>query len=271
MDKRMLKSAMAVLLAAAGNIAFASHFEELLSLESLHDARIITEQRQETVEKIYPKGSVRRISGNTRYSGEVLVRGSVDVLTVQLSPSHEALSAFNGSRQLLQGKGADMLYWCAARECGPSNLWANHVFNNARLYGPDDQQAYALYRLKEGEQSNLVAVYAITRGNGRGFLHAEYFQAQQLPERLLPTATTLERQLSTDDRLALRGLTGEPDSVWVHLLVRALNQNSTMRISMAGEYATQWRDAMVEVGLRKSRIEIEAEFEQPGLLLQRLP
>ena len=271
MHNRMLQAAMAVLLTASGSFAYASHFDELLSLESLHDARIITELQQDNLEKIYPKGSVRRISGKTRYSSEVLVRGSVDILTVQLAPTHEVLDAFKGTRELLQIHQAEMLYWCVARECGPSNLWANHVFNNSRLYGPDDQQAYALFRLAEGEQESLMAVYAITRGNGRGFLHAEYFQAEQLPSDLRPTPTTLERQLSTDNRLSLSRLDGEPDPVWVKLLVRALNQNSTMRISMAGEHAQAWRDAMVDQGLRKTRIELEPKYDQPGLLLQRLP
>ncbi len=271
MHKQMLKAAIAVVLTASGNIAYANHFEELLDLESLRGAKVITEQQQASLEKIYPQGSVRRISGKTRYSSEVLVRGSVDVLTVQLAPTHEALDAFDASRELLQNQHAEMLYWCAARECGPSNLWANHVFNNARLYGPDDRQAYALFRLAENGQENLMALYAITRGNGRGFLHAEYFQAEQLPESLLPTPTTLERQLRVDNRLSLARLTGEPDPVWVKLLVRALSQNSTMRISMAGEHASAWRDAMVEQGLRASRIELEAEYKQAGLLLQRLP
>lgn len=271
MNNWMLKAAATAFLVTLSSVAVASTFEELLELESLHDAKVITQEQQANLEKIYPQGSVRRISGKMRYSGEVLVRGSVDVLTVQLAPTHEALDAFDASRKLLQSAGADLLYWCAARECGPSNLWANVVFDNARLYGPDDRQAYALYRVTEDEQENLVAVYAITRGNGRGFLHVEHFKAEQLPANLLPTAPTLERQLRSDDRLYLPRLTELPDPVWTKMLVRALNRNSTMRISMAGEHAQEWRDAMAEQGLRTSRIELEAEYNQPGLLLQRLP
>lgn len=268
----MLKTVLAVLLTAAGSGVYADDFaDQYLQLEALHDAKVITQKQQDSLEKIYPQGSVRRISGNMRYSGEVLVRGSVDILTVQLAPTHEALDAFAASRELLQSESAQLLYWCVARECGPSNLWANHVFNNARLYGPDDDQAYALFRLADAESSSLVAVYAITRGNGRGFLHVERFQAEQLSDDLRPTATTLERQLSVDNKLNLPHLTGEPDAVWTKLLVRALNQNSTMRVSMAGEQASAWRDAMVERGLRGSRIELEAASNHAGLLLQRLP
>lgn len=267
----MYKTFIVTLLVALSGTVTANEFTEVLGLESLRDAQIITQEHRDGLEKIYPKGSVRRISGRMRYSGEVLVRGSVDVLTVQLAETHEALDAFEASRQLLQNKQGHMLYWCAARECGPSNLWANTVFGNARLYGPDDRQAYALFRLANEQHNELVAVYAITRGNGRGFLHIEQFKAEELPAELLPTPTTLQRQLDTDNRLFLPLVDEEPDPAWVRLLVRALNQNVTMRISMAGEHAQAWRDAMVERGLRATRIELEAEYTQSGLVLQRLP
>ncbi len=271
MHKWMCKTVIAAFLTALSGLASANDFSALLRLEPLRDAKIISQEHQDNLEKIYPKGSVRRISGKMRYSGEVLVRGSVDVLTVQLAQTHEALDAFNASRELLQNEQAQMLYWCAARECGSSSLWANQVFANSRLYGPDDRQAYALFRLTGEQQTSLVALYAITRGNGRDFLHFERFQAEQLPTDLLPAPTTLERQLNTDNRLALPALIGQPDPVWVKLLVRALNQDITMRISMAGEHAQAWRDAMVEQGLRATRVELEAESTQAGLVLQRLP
>ena len=273
MQNWILKAALAVLFTASGGMVYAENenFAALLNLESLHDAKVVVAQQQDGLEKIYPQGSVRRISGKMRYSEEILVRGSVDLLTVQLASTHDALDAFNASRELLQSQQADMLYWCAARECGPSNLWANQIFNNARLYGPDDRQAYALLRLAGDEQPTLVALYAITRGNGRGFLHIEYFRAEQALSDLIPTPTTLERQLRIDNQLHLPRLIGEPDLIWTKVLVRALNQNSTMRISLAGEHATLWRDAMLEQGLRASRIELESSHTHAGLFLQRLP
>lgn len=272
MHRWMLNTALAVVVTAASVGVYAKDYaDEFLQLESLHDAKIITQIEQDSLEKIYPQGSVRRISGNTRYSSEVLVRGSVAVLTVQLASTHEALDAFAASRELLQNQDAQMLYWCVARECGPSNLWANHVFDNARLYGPDDRQAYALYRLAGADENSLLAVYAITRGNGRGFLHTEQFQATQLPADLRPTPTTLERQLRTDNKLHLPHLIGEPDAVWTALLVRALKQHSTMRVSLAGDKALEWRDAMVKQGIGAARIELESSTAYAGLRLQRLP
>lgn len=271
MPNWMIKLSVSLALLLCSNMASAERFSAFLQLESWRDASVVDQQQQVELEKIYPQGSVRRISGKLRYSGEILVRGSLELMTVQLASTHDALDAFNAARTLLQSEQADMLYWCAARECGPSNLWANDVFNNARLYGPDDRQAYAVLRLANTEQPTLLALYAITRGNGRGFVHVEYFQAEQPLSAVLPTATTLERQLRIDNQLALPNLTAEPDQAWTQLLVRALNQNSTMRVSMAGAHAALWRDALLAQGLRATRIELESGYTQDGLLLQRLP
>ncbi len=77
--------------------------------------------------------------------------------------------------------------------------------------------------------------------------------------------------MATDNRLSLPRLVGEPQAAWVKLLTRALNQNSTMRISLAGGSAQEWRDTLVEHGVRAARLELENDVDQPGLLLQRLP
>ncbi|MCP6391037.1 DUF4892 domain-containing protein, partial [Klebsiella pneumoniae] len=78
---------------------------------------------------------------------------------------------FTAAREALQKQDAQLLFWCQARDCGESSLWANEVFGNAKLYGADDQQAYLLLRLAAPENDTLVALYSITRGNRRAYLH----------------------------------------------------------------------------------------------------
>jgi hypothetical protein len=70
-----------------------------------------------------------------------------------------------------------LLFWCQARDCGESSLWANEVFGNAKLYGADEQQAYLLLRLAAPKDNTLVALYSITRGNRKAYLHVEQFDA----------------------------------------------------------------------------------------------
>ncbi len=63
--------------------------------------------------------------------------------------------------------GGQLLFSCSGRDCGRSNDWANQVFQQAILYGPDRNQRYlALQR-----EDELVALYVIERGNKRVYAH----------------------------------------------------------------------------------------------------
>jgi len=229
----------------------------------------IVEFRQTDAERTYPLGSVRRISGRLRYERELPVEGALTAATYRLPAGHVAAEAFSQAREALLGQGAELLYWCEARDCGSSSLWANAVFGNARLYGPDERQAYALLRLAPPHRDSLLALYAITRGSGRNYLHVEQFDATSDLGELLPTPATLLLQLRSDGRLLLPGLAGEPGSAWVELLARSLMLDSTLRVALAGAQAPAWRAALVERGVRAARLELD-EDSVPGLRLSRL-
>ena len=114
-----------------------------------------------------------RISGTLRYEREVAAKGQLTAVTYELPRTHSANEVFANAREALQAQDAELLYWCVGRECGSSSLWANAVFDNTRLTGADDEQTYALMRLAEPRQDSLLALYSITRGNKRAYLHAE--------------------------------------------------------------------------------------------------
>ena len=236
-------------------------------LPALVDARQLEQLEQQDVEKIYPLGSVRRISGQLRFSSELTVRGERLQKTWQLSPVHAADAAFSQSRELLQQQGARLLYWCQARDCGPSNLWANSVFGNARLYGPDERQSYAVLGSNQGD--TLFVLYAITRGNGRGMLHVEQFRADNLPDQLYPAAATLLLQLRTDGRLQLADEKGIASLEAVQL-ARALNRDSSLRVLLEGEQAASWRDKLVDAGVRATRMEAD-DTGKAATFMQVLP
>ncbi|MEN0107071.1 MAG: DUF4892 domain-containing protein [Pseudomonas sp.] len=209
-------------------------------------------------ERIYPLGSIRRISGNLRYERQVDSLGRMRSVTYELPPEHSSGQAFNAARDALQEQGAEILYWCESRECGSASLWANSVFSNAKLLGADDQQAYLLLRLADPRQNTLVALYSVTRGNRRAYLHVEQLDNSADLGELLPGPATLLRQLRNTGELDFVGLDGEPVAAWAELLGRTLNQDSTLRVSLGGKYAEAWRDALVAQRVRASRIDIAA-------------
>ncbi|MDB6141254.1 MAG: hypothetical protein JWP80_298 [Pseudomonas sp.] len=238
---------------------------DLAVVPRLLDAEIIDFRPPAEVERVYPLGSIRKISGQLRFDGQVSAHGSVTSVTYELPTEHTSDEAFTGAREALQKQGAELLFWCQARDCGESSLWANEVFGNAKLYGADDQQAYLLLRLAAPKHDTLVALYGITRGNRRAYLHVEQFDAAAPLGDLLPTSATLLRQLKSTGKLDLPTLTGDPQDVWSTLLSRGLNLDSTVRVTVSGASAEAWRQALIAKGVRAARLET-GSVDKPGLV-----
>ena len=265
---KLFGAALATLCSVAVLAADLPGSRDLEVLPRFPASQIVAFKEAPDVERIYPQGSIRRISGRLRYEREILVQGQHSAVTYELPRTHSADQVFNASREALLEQGAELLYWCQGRECGASNLWANAVFGNATLYGSDDQQAYALLRLAEPNHESLLALYSITRGNRRAYLHAEQLDAGTPLGELLPTPATLLRQLRTDGQLRLPG-EAKADSAWVEVLARSLNLDSTLRVSLAGSQAQDWRGALIEQRVREARLEL-AEGSDEALTVRLL-
>jgi hypothetical protein len=233
------------------------------------DAQIVDYRPAAEMERIYPMGAIRKISGQLRFDGQVGARGTATSVTYELPPEHSSTVAFTAAREALQKQGAELLFWCQARDCGESSLWANEVFGNAKLYGAEAQQAYLLLRLAAPNDNSLVALYSITRGNRRAYLHVEQFDASTPLGELLPTSATLVRQLKDTGELNLPKLAGEPQPTWLTLLARGLNLDTTLRVSVSGPNAEAWRQALIGQGVRAARMETGSS-EAQGLRLELL-
>lgn len=240
---------------------------DLQVVPRLTDAEIVDYRPASELERIYPMGSIRKISGQLRFDGQVSARGNVTGVTYQLPAERTSYEAFTAAREALQAQNAELLFWCQARDCGESSLWANEVFGNAKLYGADEQQAYLLLRLAEPKADTLVALYSITRGNRRAYLHVEQFDSAAPLGELMPTSGTLLRQLKSTGKLALPKLVGEPQDAWLTLLSRGLNLDSSLRATVSGPQAEAWREALVSKGVRAARLEA-GSGDTPGLLIE---
>lgn len=255
-----------LLLAASAQAADLPDSHDLAALPRFPHAEITDFRETPDQERVYPQSSIRRISNQLRMERKVEAEGRQTSITYRLPEGHSSFDAFDRARRDLLERGAELLYWCQGRDCGSSSLWANTVFGNAKLYGPDDQQAYLLVRLAEPSQDSLLAIYSITRGNRRAYLHAEQLDANAPLGELLPTPDTLMRELKSSGELHLARLPDEPPANWATLLARSLNLDSTLRVSLAGPGAEAWREALVGQGVRAARLEL-GEGEEPGLHL----
>lgn len=93
------------------------------------------------------------------------------------SSREKALEYYLGQ---LQESGARVLYTCTGVECGRSNVWANRIFGQRVLYGPDTTQDY-LVAVAEAEDGSrwLTLVYTVTRGNRREYLWVEHLKVEE--------------------------------------------------------------------------------------------
>jgi hypothetical protein len=231
--------------------------EDLEALPRFQQSEIVDFRNAEQQERRYPMGAIRRIGGQLRFEGEVLANGELRSLTYRIPTEYRATEAFEYARQTLISEGAQMLYWCVARGCGSSSLWANDVFGRSSLYGPDEGQAYALMRVQDESEDTLYALYAITRGTRQAFLQVEQFTPASSLGKLLPTPSTLLRQLREDNNATLPENLGAVDSEWLSVLSGALKTDSSLRVVLNGEKAGEWRAALIEQGIRQNRIEVD--------------
>ena len=243
--------------------------QDLQDVPRLADAHIVDYTIKPDAERIYPMGPIRKISGRLRFDGQVDARGETTAITYELPAGHSATEAFTAAREALQAKDAELLFWCQARDCGESSLWANEVLGNAKLVGSDEQQSYLLLRMAAPERNRLVALYAINRGSRKGYLHVEQLVATTDLGTLLPTPATLQRQLKTTYALDFPTLTQAPDAPWLELISRALKLDTTARLSLSGVNAAAWREALIKSGVRASRLEL-SDTPAPGLHIELL-
>jgi hypothetical protein len=259
---------LSLLLVCAGVRAEVAGSHDIDVLPRFTGSTIVSFKNVADQERTYPQGAIRRISGTLRYEREVAARGELTAVTYELPRTHSANEVFASARTTLQDQDAELLYWCVGRDCGSSSLWANSVFNNATLTGSDDEQTYALMRLAAPRQDTLLALYSITRGNKRAYLHAEMFAANAQLGEILPTPATLLRQLKSTGELRLPKQV-EPSIAWVELLARSLRLDSTLRVSISGAQAVEWRKELIEQRVRSSRIEVD-ETDFTGVQLKLL-
>ena len=221
------------------------------------DAKVVEQRPAVEQERVYPMGPLRKISGRLRVEEKVESRGQVSSVTYELPVERTAREAFTNAREALQRDGGYPLFWCQGRDCGEASLWANEVFGNARLNGGDEQQAFILLRRSAEEADTLVSLYSVTRGNRRAYLHVEEFVSATPLGELLPTPATVLRELRDTGKLDYPDLAA-PQPVWVALLGRSLNLDSTLRASLSGAQAEAWRQQLVQAGVRAARLEVGA-------------
>lgn len=180
-------------------------------------------------------GPMLRTAGRVIADESRRIQGDVTRITYDIPQTFTGAEAFNYFRRQLQERGAVERFVCEGRECGNSNYWANDVFGNRILYGPERNQYYLAAEYPAAQGSAVVTVYVITRTNRRVMAHLEIIE----PAGEIHNAT-VEGLLNDLRRAGAVPVTGvdfdDSDQLVVEAglmpWIAALNDDATLRVAV---------------------------------------
>ena len=104
------------------------------------------------------------------------------------------------------------LFSCIGRECGSSNYWANDIFGNRILYGPERNQYYSVFDAANEGREDFIAMYIITRGNRRVYAYFEFIEPGGAQSRIdIFDSDALLSELQAQRSVVLKNIDFEND------------------------------------------------------------
>lgn len=153
---------------------FNSGFNDHPLLAAFPDSEIIAVEFEEDINYRIVLGSLQRTRGLVVPENAERLRGDVTKITYEISQEFSGEDAYQFFREQMQEKNYTELFTCTGSACGSSNYWANDIFRNRILYGPERNQYYLVMKAESGLQTDpYIAIYIITRGNRRIYAYVE--------------------------------------------------------------------------------------------------
>ncbi|MBU2711632.1 DUF4892 domain-containing protein [Zooshikella harenae] len=215
----------------------------LLGIAPYPNAKIEHEEQRDVANHQIVLSAVRKVDGLLRTDKELWLDGTLHRVVYQIPTGHSNKDAFNYFVEQISKSGSTVLFRCEERRCGSSNMWANQVFEVARLYGPDREQYYLVAKHFEQQQLYYIALYTIRRGNRRVYAMVETFKPKQKPaEQSLINADALLSQLNEEGFADVFGIPDETkqiaNNVNYQALKRLLTEHS-LRLVIVGQGSWQ--------------------------------
>lgn len=136
-------------------------------LQRFPESRIISYSQASNVNYRLVTGNLRRTAGQVVPSSDQRLIGNLTRITYEVSRAFTGADVYDFYVRQLQDKGVEVLFTCSGRGCGNSNYWANDVFEDRILYGPERDQFYIAARaMKSPASQSYASLYINTRTNG---------------------------------------------------------------------------------------------------------
>ena len=150
------------------------------------DSEIIERDLQRDINYRIVLGALERVRGEVIPEDSERLRGDVTKITYEVSQEFTGEDVYAFYQEQLTAKNYELLYSCGGRECGSSNYWANDIFRNRILYGPERNQHFMAFRANPAlEEGPYFSVYIITRVNRKIYAYIEIVEpaGTQEPEQ----------------------------------------------------------------------------------------
>ena len=180
--------------------------------------------------------SLQRTRGLVSSEYSEMLRGDVTKIIYEIAPQFSGQDVFEYFQKEVGEREYQILFSCVGRECGSSNYWANDVFGNRVLYGPERNQYYSVIGSGTEENEDFIVMYIITRGNRRVYAYFEFIEPGGAEARIdILDSETLLYELQEDRSIVLMNIAFENDLSLtrdsnVSYLVSLLKENPNLQV-----------------------------------------
>ena len=173
-------------------------FSDHTLIAGFPDSEIIERELQRDINYRIILGALERVRGEVIPEDFERLRGDVTSITYEVSQEFTGGDVYAFYQEQLTAKDYEVLFSCGGRECGSSNYWANDIFRNRILYGPERNQFFIAFSANPGlEEGPYFSVYIITRVNRKIYAYIEIVEpaGTEEPEQIAVALEIEERQI----------------------------------------------------------------------------
>ena len=222
-----------------------SGFDDHPLLARFPDSVINSVEYSEDVNYRLVLGSLQRTRGQVVPENSERIRGNVTRITYEVSGEFTGADVYQYYLDQIDEVNYTQLFACEGRACGSSNYWANDIFRNRILYGPERNQYYLAIRTGAGLATDpSIALYIITRGNRRLYAYLEIIEVDRgTSSDAGGDIDRLTQSLQQRGSAVMSGVSfGSDDSLVsegeLELMVELMNQDPSLQIYIVAHLRT---------------------------------
>ena len=211
--------------------------------------------------------SLQRTRGLVSSENSEMLRGDITKIIYEVASEFSGQDVFEYFKKEASERNYKILFSCSGRECGSSNYWANDIFGNRVLYGPERNQYYSVFDAATEGREDFVAMYIITRGNRRVYVYFEFIEPGGTQSRIdIFDSDRLLSELQAERSVVLKNIEFENDLSLtrdsdISYLISLLEKNPSLKFYLVAH--------LYQEGVKSDEL-IARSHQRANVLLQLL-